>query len=197
LRCHIKARRRRPVLSHSRGAAADRERTGSGLAMPHSPPPAHGAHAQPARRPRDPSSPDNQPAAAARLTLPAQSCHALAGDVALQDLTPSLGNGARDAIAARFPGAAIEQGIRTGLGWRVIDVLTTGGAAIESKLGRTSLTRSVQRQLAKDQWLLANERRVTSVEWQFSRSSATGQIGPTQPLIDALNNAGIRWSLVP
>lgn len=38
---------------------------------------------------------------------------------------------------------------------------------------------------------------VTGIEWVFSRSGVTGQIGPTGPLADALSKAGIPWRLAP
>jgi hypothetical protein len=84
------------------------------------------------------------------------------------------------------------------MGARRVDVLTQGGLAIESKVGRTSLSSDVRQQIAKDQMLLGDSNSgVARVEWQFSRSGVTGQIGPTGPLQAALEKAGIGWRLVP
>lgn len=45
--------------------------------------------------------------------------------------------------------------------------------------------------------LLLKNKDVTSIEWVFSRSGVTGRIGPTGPLADALDKAGILWRLAP
>lgn len=102
----------------------------------------------------------------------------------------AAGNAARDAVAAAHPGALIEQSVTTTAGVRRIDILTQSRLAIESKVGRTSLTAATRSQIAEDSLLLSN-RQVTGVEWVFSRSGVTGQIGPTGPLADALSKAGI------
>lgn len=107
----------------------------------------------------------------------------------------AAGNAARDSIAAENPGSDIEQTFSTGLGPRRIDVLTNVGLGIEVKVGRTSLTSAVQAQIAKDSWLLLNEPDVSGIQWVFSRSAVTGQIGPTGPLAGALDKAGIPRSL--
>lgn len=106
------------------------------------------------------------------------------------------GNAARDALAAAHPGSLIEQSFSTTAGVRRLDVLTRGGLGIESKVGRTSFTAATRSQVAKDSLLLGNGD-VTGMEWVFSRSGVTGQIGPTGPLADALGKAGIPWSLTP
>ncbi|GLI27912.1 hypothetical protein ARHIZOSPH14_21540 [Agromyces rhizosphaerae] len=106
----------------------------------------------------------------------------------------AAGNTARDSIAAANSGSRIEQSLSTAFGARRIDVLTRGGVGIESKVGRTYLTSATRSQIAKDSWLLQNEE-VAGIHWVFSRSAATGRIGPSGPLADALRNAGIPWSL--
>jgi RHS repeat-associated protein len=108
----------------------------------------------------------------------------------------AAGNAARDAIAAAYPGSATEVSFPTALGTRRVDLLTRNRIAIESKVGRTSLTSTVRSQIAKDQWLLENGR-VRGVQWIFVRSTVNGQIGPTGPLQAALNKAGISWRLWP
>ena len=72
-------------------------------------------------------------------------------------------------------------------------MLTADGRAIESKVGRTSLTKSIQLQIQKDQ-LLVSSGQVESVEWVFSRSAVTGKIGPTKSIAKALDKAGIKWT---
>jgi hypothetical protein len=108
----------------------------------------------------------------------------------------AAGNAARDEIAAQYPGARTEVTITTDLGVRRVDVLTPEGDAIEVKVGYTSLTQSVQTQIAKDEWLVANKPdEVTSVQWVFEPSAVTGQVGPSGPLTTALGKAGIPWSV--
>jgi len=79
----------------------------------------------------------------------------------------------------------------TSKGGRVVDQLV-GGVAHESKVGRTSLTKTIKSQIAKDVELVAKQKIESSV-WHFFRSPVTGQAGPTAPLANALNNAGIKF----
>ena len=90
----------------------------------------------------------------------------------------------------------MEQSLRTTAGVRRVDVLTPSGLAIESKVGRTSLTSAVRSQIVKDQ-LLLQDGAVTGVQWVFTRSDVTGRVGPTAPLAAALNKAGVPWMIVP
>lgn len=108
----------------------------------------------------------------------------------------AAGNAARDVLAAAHPGSLIEQSLTTTAGVRRLDILTQSRLAIEAKVGRTSLTATTRSQIAKDSLLLRNGQ-VSDVEWVFSRSGVTGQVGPTGPLADALSKAGIPWSLAP
>lgn len=105
------------------------------------------------------------------------------------------GNTARDRIASRYPGARTEVYQPTSLGGRYFDVLTPQGLAIESKVGRTSASKFIRRQIAKDYELL-QKGRVNAIEWEFTRSAVTGKVGPTGPLRQALQNAGITWRCV-
>ncbi len=95
----------------------------------------------------------------------------------------------------RYPGSTIEEHFGTPFGARYVDVLTSNGVAIESKVGRMSLSSSIQAQIAKDQWLMQNNNKVNGVLWVFSRSAVTGERGPTGPLQAALNKAGIGWAV--
>ena len=77
----------------------------------------------------------------------------------------------------------------TSTGSRYIDNLVDG-LAMESKVGRTSLSPRVQSQIAKDFELMNTPGSgVTEVQWHFFPSK-TG-LGPTRPLQKALQDAGI------
>jgi hypothetical protein len=123
------------------------------------------------------SSIDNVAEAAAKKTMPQVLRNQAAG------------NAARDAIAAARPGSLIEQNFRVTGGLRRVDVLD-GVTAIESKVGRTSLTPAVRQELARDIKLLRSGQ-VDSVQWHFSPSPTTGLAGPTGPLRTKLNRFGI------
>jgi hypothetical protein len=56
-----------------------------------------------------------------------------------------------------------------------------GVTAIESKVGRTSLTKDVRRELARDV-KLRRSGQVEALEWHFTRSGVTGMIGPSAEL---------------
>jgi hypothetical protein len=57
----------------------------------------------------------------------------------------------------------------------------------------TSLTARVLQQIAKDIELINSERSgVEQVTWIFARSAANGNVGPTGPLRQALEMAGIK-----
>jgi len=101
----------------------------------------------------------------------------------------AAGNAARDAIAAARPGSLIEQNFRVTGGLRRVDVLD-GLTAIESKVGRTSLTPAVRQELARDIKLLRSGQ-VEAVEWHFFPSPTTGLSGPTGPLRAKLIQFGI------
>jgi hypothetical protein len=61
---------------------------------------------------------------------------------------------------------------------------------MESRVGRTALTSRVRSQIAKDLELMSTPGSgVTNIQWHFFRGQ-TG-IGPTAPLREALENAGI------
>jgi hypothetical protein len=70
-----------------------------------------------------------------------------------------------------------------------VDILD-GATAIESKVGRTSLTPAVRQELARDIKLMRSGQ-VDAVEWHFSPSPTTGKVGPTGPLRAKLDKFGI------
>jgi filamentous hemagglutinin len=78
---------------------------------------------------------------------------------------------------------------KTSLGGRYVDQLA-GGIANESKVGYTCLTSDIQLQVAKDAELIAAGR-VQGATWHFFTSPVTGVGGPSQPLLNALQQAGI------
>jgi len=79
---------------------------------------------------------------------------------------------------------------RTGQGGRYVDQLVEG-IAHESKVGYTSLTQRIQRQIAKDAELIA-ARDIEGAVWHFFTSPVTGKGGPSGPLRQALKEAGIQ-----
>jgi RHS repeat-associated protein len=79
---------------------------------------------------------------------------------------------------------------RTSMGGRYVDQLA-GGIANESKVGYQSLTQDIQLQIAKDAELMQTGA-VKGATWHFFTSPATGLGGPSQPLLNALQQAGIK-----
>jgi len=63
--------------------------------------------------------------------------------------------------------------------------------ATEVKYGRKALTNFIERQVEKDVDLLANNPSVKKVVWKFFTSAATGEGGPTAPLLKLLLNSNI------
>lgn len=100
----------------------------------------------------------------------------------------AAGDAVRDVIAART-GGVVEQNFRVTGGLRRVDVLA-GTTAIESKVGKTSLTSRVKQELARDVKLLRSGQ-VDRVQWEFSPSDVTGKSGPTAPLRQKLEKFGI------
>jgi RHS repeat-associated protein len=104
----------------------------------------------------------------------------------------AIGDAAADAIASQYSGALREVTLQAASGARRLDLLTPQGLAIESKVGRTSLTKATRQQIQRDVELMNDPLGgVTSVEWQFGTSPITGRGGPTGPLEAALRAAGI------
>jgi RHS repeat-associated protein len=79
---------------------------------------------------------------------------------------------------------------RTSRGGRYVDQLVNG-VAHESKVGYSSLTKGVARQIAKDAELISTGQ-IRGAVWNFFRSPVTGQVGPSAPLASALQRAGIK-----
>uniref|UniRef100_UPI00402BB438 RHS repeat-associated core domain-containing protein n=1 Tax=Methylomonas sp. PHL2-19 TaxID=3438878 RepID=UPI00402BB438 len=98
------------------------------------------------------------------------------------------GDAAADFLNSVYGGAR-EVSKSTSLGTRYLDNLVDG-VAMESKVGRTSLSSRIELQISKDVELLNNPvSGVNSVEWHFFQGK-TG-IGPTAPLLQRLESCGI------
>ena len=78
---------------------------------------------------------------------------------------------------------------KTTVGVRRIGVLD-GKIGIESKVGRTGLTKRTRQELARDIKLVRSGQ-LDGIEWVFTRSPTTGKIGLTAPLESKLNKFGI------
>ena len=104
----------------------------------------------------------------------------------------AIGDAAADVIASQYPGALREVTLQAASGTRRLDVLTPQGLAIESKVGRTSLTKATGQQIQRDVELMNDPLSgVSSVEWPFGTSPVTGLGGPAGPLEAALRATGI------
>jgi len=77
----------------------------------------------------------------------------------------------------------------TSQGARYIDQLADD-IAYESKVGYQSLTPDISLQIAKDAELI-NTGAIQGSEWHFFTSPVTGVGGPSQPLLNALQQNGI------
>ena len=88
-------------------------------------------------------------------------------------------------------GGKSQQYFKTGKGGRYIDQLVNG-IGHESKVGYTSLTKSIKTQIAKDAELVKTKQ-IKGAVWHFFKSPATGKVGASQPLLDELTNNGIKY----
>jgi hypothetical protein len=84
---------------------------------------------------------------------------------------------------------------RTSQGGRYVDQLVNG-IANESKVGYQSLTPTISRQIAKDVELI-NSGQIQGSTWHFFQSPVTGMGGPSQPLLNALQQNGINVIIHP
>lgn len=87
-------------------------------------------------------------------------------------------------------GGTFQASFKTSTGMRYVDQLVKG-VAHESKVGYTSLTKSVQRQIAKDVELMKNGQ-INGSSWHFFKSPVTGKGGASQPLLNELKGNGIK-----
>jgi RHS repeat-associated protein len=80
---------------------------------------------------------------------------------------------------------------RTSHGTRRVDVLTDNNEAYESKVGRTSATEFIKKEVQKDVYLRVQQM-VKNVTWVFFQSKQTGKGGPTKPLRQLLQKENIQ-----
>ena len=63
---------------------------------------------------------------------------------------------------------------------------------VDAKVGYTCRTNFIRTQIEKDVWLMNKNPLVEKSVWHFYRSPITGKIGPSGPLMEQLDNAGIK-----
>jgi len=108
------------------------------------------------------------------------------------------GDQARSYVAAREGTRTIEKTVVCNGKVRRMDVITDGPLklGIETKVGRTYLTKDVRRQLARDIKILRSRKhKIDSIQWEFFESSVTGQGGPSGPLLEKLGKLGINVNI--
>lgn len=96
-------------------------------------------------------------------------------------------------ILAKMFGGEPHVYFKTTHGGRYIDQLADG-VAHESKVGYTCLSQRIKMQIIKDAELLKTEQIVES-HWHFFVSGVTGKGGASQPLIDFLEQNGIKYTI--
>lgn len=85
----------------------------------------------------------------------------------------------------------LERSFNTPFGKRIVDAYNTSkGLIAEAKYGYQGLSNFIRTEIARDSWLLAQEV-VNRVEWHFYYSEISQSIGPSFPLLKALQEAGI------
>jgi len=104
--------------------------------------------------------------------------------------TPTIGStGKIGEQALQQLGGESQVFFRTSQGGRYVDQLVEG-VAHEAKVGYQSLTPVIARQIAKDAELIG-ARQIEGATWHFFRSPVTGRVGPSGPLLNALEQGGI------
>ena len=84
---------------------------------------------------------------------------------------------------------------KTSQGGRYVDQLV-GRVANESKVGYSSLTADIRRQISKDAELI-NTGRIDGATWHFFQSPVTGIGGPSQSLLNMLQQNSINVIIIP
>jgi RHS repeat-associated protein len=109
-------------------------------------------------------------------------------------LSRELGKAGEEAVE-KYIGGGISKSFDTSLGRRVVDrVLKVDGhfVAHEAKVGYQSFGKDIRAEVAKDIELLANGT-VKEITWHFYKNPASGGgYGASKPLLDALEQAGIK-----
>ena len=90
---------------------------------------------------------------------------------------------------AKLVGGKPQAYFKTSHGGRYIDQLA-GDIAYESKVGYTTLTSFVKKQILKDAELI-EQGAIKGAKWNFFKSDVTGKMGASKPLLDFLKQNGI------
>lgn len=94
---------------------------------------------------------------------------------------------------AKMVGGTSQVYFKTSKGARYIDQLSKR-IAHESKVGYTSLTKRVRKQIEKDVELIGKGR-IDGAHWHFFTSGVTGKGGASKPLLDFLTKNGIKYTI--
>lgn len=65
----------------------------------------------------------------------------------------------------------------------------------EVKTGYVSYDATARRQIANDAAIIDVDDSVSTITWHFFVSSQTGKVGPTKPLLNALERAGLPYQI--
>ena len=76
---------------------------------------------------------------------------------------------------------------------RILDVVG-GGVGHESKVGYVQTSDFTLAQIRKDAWLIENGY-LDAAQWHFFASSRSGKIGASKGVLDALDGAGIGYTI--
>lgn len=82
---------------------------------------------------------------------------------------------------------------KTSRGWRTVDQLSNG-IAHESKVGYTSLSQNVRKQVLKDAELVSSDK-IRGAHWHFFRSGVTGKGGATPQLLEFLKENNVPYTI--
>ncbi|MEL7648778.1 MAG: hypothetical protein AAGU76_11835, partial [Sedimentibacter sp.] len=115
------------------------------------------------------------------------------------DLAEGVGNlkfktgKAGEEYLAKLVGGESQVYFKTSQGGRYIDQLADD-IAYESKVGYTTLTDFVKKQILKDAELI-EQGAIKGANWNFFRSDVTGKVGASKPLLDFLEQHGITYTI--
>lgn len=94
---------------------------------------------------------------------------------------------------ARLVGGESQVYFKTSQGGRYIDQLAND-IAYESKVGYTTLTDFVKKQILKDAELI-EQGTIKGANWNFFKSDVTGKVGASKPLLEFLAKHGITYTI--
>jgi hypothetical protein len=110
--------------------------------------------------------------------------------------TPSFSTGAAgEAYIRDLTGGEAGDGIQTSQGMRYPDVVDDNEMT-EVKVGYVKYSQQVLTQIAKDQEIIDNQLQgIDTADWQFLQSEITGQAGADPRVLQALDDAGITYTV--